>query len=424
MYTILTNVVSRITRRKKFSVNLQGEIVDNYTGPKLIRVLDLYDLIFLGIGSTLGVGIYVIAGSVTKDVAGPAVCLSFLIAALASCISALCYAEFGARVPKAGSAYIYSYVTVGELVAFIIGWNLILEYLIGASSVARALSSNVDAISNHSMSEFFIQISPINVAYMSPYADWFSLGIGVSMTVVLALGVKSSSMLTNIFTVLNLTVILFVMTAGIANVNFENWNLHSNNVTGTIPGKGGFMPYGLTGVMAGAAKCFFGFVGFDSIAAAGEEAKDPKKSVPLSIMLTLIAVLFAYVGISTVLTLMVPYYLQDKVTPLVFAFQYVGQSWAAMIVTIGSICGLTASLLGSMIPMPRIVYAMANDGLIFRFLATIHPRFKTPFTATLLTGLIAAVFAMLTELDALVDMMSIGTLLAYTLVAVSILVVR
>ncbi|KZS20239.1 putative Cationic amino acid transporter [Daphnia magna] len=422
------NVISRrLSRRKTYTENEDGDLLESHsgTGPKLLRILGLFDLTFLGIGSTLGVGIYVLAGSVAKDLAGPAVCLSFLVAAIASGIAALCYAEFGARVPKAGSAYVYSYVTVGEFIAFIIGWNLILEYLIGSASVARALSLNVDAMANHSMSMLFTSATPIHIPHMSPYADWLSLIVTLLMTIILAIGVRSTALFTNTFTILNLSVVMFVITAGAAYAKSENWMLSTNEThSSKSAGIGGFFPYGFSGVMAGAAKCFFGFVGFDSIAAAGEEAKNPKRNIPLSILLTLIVVLAAYVGVSIVLTLMIPYYAQDKDTPLVHAFQQVGHSWAAWIVTVGSAFGLTASLLGAMIPMPRVVYAMAKDGLLLRCLAAVHPKFKTPFTATILTGSVAAIFAMVTELDSLVEMMSIGTLLAYTLVAVSILILR
>ncbi|XP_046651671.1 cationic amino acid transporter 3-like isoform X1 [Daphnia pulicaria] len=428
MFNKVNLISHRLSRRKTYAENEEGDLLESHsgTGPKLLRILNLFDLTFLGIGSTLGVGIYVLAGSVAKDLAGPAVCLSFLIAAVASGIAALCYAEFGARVPKAGSAYVYSYVTVGEFIAFVIGWNLILEYLIGSASVARALSLNVDAMSNHSMSRLFTLTTPIHVPFMSAYADWLSMSVTLLMTIVLAVGVKSTSLFTNTFTILNLSVVVFVITAGATYAKPENWVLSVNETLqkDNNVGMGGFFPYGVSGVMAGAAKCFFGFVGFDSIAAAGEEAKNPKRNIPLSIVLTLVVVLIAYVGVSVVLTLMIPYYAQDKDTPLIHAFQQVGHSWAAWIVTVGSAFGLAASLLGAMIPMPRVVYAMAKDGLLLRCLAAVHPRFKTPFTATILTGSIAAIFAMVTDLDSLVEMMSIGTLLAYTLVAVSILILR
>ncbi|XP_046453485.1 cationic amino acid transporter 3-like isoform X2 [Daphnia pulex] len=362
MFNKVNLISHRLSRRKTYAENEEGDLLESHsgTGPKLLRILNLFDLTFLGIGSTLGVGIYVLAGSVAKDLAGPAVCLSFLIAAVASGIAALCYAEFGARVPKAGSAYVYSYVTVGEFIAFVIGWNLILEYLIGSASVARALSLNVDAMSNHSMSRLFTLTTPIHVPFMSAYADWLSMSVTLLMTIVLAVGVKSTSLFTNTFTILNLSVVVFVITAGATYAKPENWVLTVNETLqkDNNVGMGGFFPYG------------------------------------------------------------------DKDTPLIHAFQQVGHSWAAWIVTVGSAFGLAASLLGAMIPMPRVVYAMAKDGLLLRCLAAVHPRFKTPFTATVLTGSIAAIFAMVTDLDSLVEMMSIGTLLAYTLVAVSILILR
>ncbi|KAI9565618.1 hypothetical protein GHT06_009410 [Daphnia sinensis] len=416
------NTFSRWARRKTYGL----EEVDPNAGhgpTTLAKVLNTFDLTLLGVGSTLGVGIYVLAGSVALDTAGPAVCISFMVAAIASAFAAMSYAEFGARVPKAGSAYIYSYVTVGEFIAFVIGWNLILEYLIGTASVARAFSANLDALTNYTMSQAFEETFPLKSPGLSPYVDFFCMAVTLALAVLLGLGVRSSAIFTNIFTFVNITVVIFVIIGGSINADPNNWRIPAEQVPEGF-GKGGFFPYGFSGVMAGAAKCFFAFVGFDSIASTGEEAKNAKKSIPFSINLTLLIVFFAYFGVSTVITLMWPYYLQDPNTPLVYAFEQIGWDIAAMTISIGSLFGLAASLLGAMIPLPRVIYAIAKDGLMFRFLAKINPRFQTPLIATAVSGVLAAVLGSLFDLDSLVDMMSIGTLLAYTLVAISVLILR
>ncbi|KAJ8943486.1 hypothetical protein NQ318_006339 [Aromia moschata] len=394
---------------------------------RLSRILNTFDLTALGVGSTLGVGVYVLAGHVAKDTAGPAVILSFLIAAIASVFAGLCYAEFGARAPKAGSAYIYSYVCVGEFVAFVIGWNLILEYVIGSASVARGLSSYIDTLVNDTMQNTFIEIAPIGIPYLSKYFDFFAFGISIILAVALAFGLKESSLANNIFTIINILVVLFVIIAGSLKANPENWRIqpdhNSTNSTYNI-GNGGFFPFGIEGVIKGAATCFYGFVGFDCIATTGEEVKNPKKAIPIAIILSLFIIFLAYFGTSTVVTLMVPYYLQDPNAPIPYAFEHVGWYTAKWIVSIGGIFGLCASLFGAMFPLPRIIYAMANDSLVFRFLGRVSSRFETPVIGTLLAGLLTGLMAAMFELKQLVNMMSIGTLLAYTIVAVSILLLR
>nr|CAH7724907.1 unnamed protein product [Callosobruchus chinensis] len=305
----------RVLTRKK--VLDEGSVEET----RLSRVLSTYDLTALGVGSTLGVGVYVLAGHVAKDTAGPSVVLSFLIAAVASLFAGLCYAEFGARVPKAGSAYVYSYVCVGEFVAFVIGWNLILEYVIGSASVARGLSLYLDTLINNTMQNAFIEVAPIDIPYLSKYFDFFACSISIILAVALAMGIKESSFVNNIITILNILVILFVIIAGSTEVSFTqkllfpadiaNWEVDPNKViNGTHVGKGGFFPFGVEGMIKGAATCFYGFVGFDCIATTGEEVRNPKRAIPISIMLSLFIIFLSYFGISTVVTLMLPYYEQ------------------------------------------------------------------------------------------------------------------
>jgi amino acid transporter len=285
---------------------------------ELGRVLNTVDLTALGVGSTLGVGVYVLAGHVAKDTAGPAVVISFLIATIASVFAGLCYAEFGARTPRAGSAYIYSYVCVGEFVAFVIGWNLILEYVIGSASVARGLSLYLDTLINDTLKDTFRDIAPLgDVDFLSKYFDFFAFGVSLILAVALAFGLKESSWVNNIFTLLNLAVVAFVIVAGGMNAKGENWRLPAN--ASNPDDHGGFMPFGVEGMIKGAATCFYGFVGFDCIATTGEEVKNPKKAIPVAIVLSLFIIFLAYFGTSTVVTLMLPYYDQVCTVPFLLS---------------------------------------------------------------------------------------------------------
>ncbi|XP_063634309.1 cationic amino acid transporter 2 [Cydia splendana] len=378
---------------------------------KLSRCLTTMDLVSLGVGSCVGTGMFLVSGLVARKFAGPGVVFSFIIAALASIFSGACYAEFGVRVPNTtGSAYTYSYVTVGEFIAFVIGWNMVLEYLIGTSACARALSACFDSLCDGAITKHLAGI--FGTVFGKP-PDFIAFGISLLMTVVLVAGVKKSLFFNNLLNAVNLCVWVFMMTAGLFYADTSNWTEHD-----------GFLPYGWSGVFSGAATCFYAFIGFDIIATTGEEANNPKRSIPLAIVLSLGIILVAYVSSSMMLTLIVPYDEVDTDSALVQMFAHVRAPTCKYIVAVGALAGLTVSMFGSMFPMPRVVYAMAHDGLIFKKLANISEATGTPALATVCGGAAAALVALLTQLEVLVEMMSIGTLLAYTLVSTCVLVLR
>lgn len=404
----LLSLIGKLLRTKDLGSAADS---DPRSRTELKKCLTTLDLTSLGVGSCVGTGMYLVAGMVARNVAGPGVVMSFIIAAVASLFSGVCYAEFGVRVPHTtGSAYMYSYVTVGEFIAFVIGWNMILEYLIGTAAGACAISACIDSMVDGAIGK---TIRDSLGSFIGHTPDILAALITVLMTILMVAGVKKSLLFNNVLNALNLAVWVFIMAAGLFYVDGRNWSQH-----------GGFVPYGWSGVLAGAATCFYAFIGFDIIATTGEEAKNPKRSIPLAIILSLVIVLTAYISSSMMITLVLPYDQINAESALVQMFDKRGATKSKYIVAVGALAGLIVSMFGSMFPMPRVVYAMAKDGLIFRSLSQVWPVTGTPAVATCFLGAATSVVSLMVGLDVLVEMMSIGTLMAYTLVSTCVLILR
>uniref|UniRef100_A0A8D2KYF9 Solute carrier family 7 member 4 n=1 Tax=Varanus komodoensis TaxID=61221 RepID=A0A8D2KYF9_VARKO len=388
---------------------------DNMMETPLHRCLTTVDLALLGIGGMVGSGLYVLTGTVAKETAGPAIVLSFIVAGVASLLAALCYAEFGAHVPKTGSAYMFTYVSMGEIWAFLIGWNVILEYMIGGAAVARAWSGYLDAIFDHRIKNFTeTHVGAWHVPFLARYPDFLASGILLVATAFISFGARISSWVNHVFSAISMGVILFILVVGATLARPQNWGAE----------EGGFAPYGISGVMAGSATCFYAFVGFDVIATCSEEARNPQRAIPRAIAVALSLAMGAYILVSVVLTLMVPWHSLDPDSALADAFYRRGYAWAGFIVAAGSICAMNTVLLSNLFSLPRIVYAMAEDGLFFQVFSRVHPRTQVPMVAIAVFGILMSALALIFDLEALVQFLSIGTLLAYTFVAASVIILR
>uniref|UniRef100_A0A8C3YKN0 Cationic amino acid transporter C-terminal domain-containing protein n=1 Tax=Catagonus wagneri TaxID=51154 RepID=A0A8C3YKN0_9CETA len=398
--------------------------------------LNTFDLVIWGVGTTLGVGVYFLVGAMARDIAGPSIVICFLVAALSSVLSGLCYAELAARVPHSGSAYLYSYVTVGQLCAFITGWNVILSFVFGTAGVAKAWSATFDNLIGNHISRVLQENFSLNMPQLlAKYPDFLALGLVLLLMGVLVLGVDVSALVNQVFTGINLLVLSFIIISGFIKGDLHNWQLteedyklaasRTNHTYRLGPlGSGGFVPFGFEGILQGAAFCFYAFVGFDVIATKGKEALNPHRSIPLGIVIALSICFLAYFGVSAALTLMVPYYQIQPENPLPQAFFQVGWAPAGYVVTVGILWALSFRLLTNMLTTAHMMREMADDGLLFRGLARIHGRRDTPILAVLATGTLLGILTLLFTFSDLVDLMSTGTLLSYTLGTFSVLVLR
>jgi APA family basic amino acid/polyamine antiporter len=437
----------------------------------LKRTLGPFQLTALGVGAVIGAGIFVLAG-LGAHYAGPGLMLSFVLSGLGCAFAGLCYAEFAAMIPLAGSAYTYAYATLGELFAWIIGWDLTLEYAMGASTVSSGWSNHFIELLN-----IFHLKMPLWLAYdhwtalgtaekivareMAKTADpslmpgtqafldrvtailsmhspellqrahdlvnapkIFGVEIGFNLpafiialviTAILTIGIKESARFNTAIVVVKVSVVLFVIVLGMKYVNFANWghDWHS------------FAPYGFGGIGAGAAYIFFAYIGFDAVSTTAQEAKNPQRDLPIGIIVSLLVCTVLYILVAGVLTGMVNWQEVNIEAPIAHAFMDRGLSTASHVITLGALAGLTSVMLVMLLGQTRVLYSMANDGLLpKKFFAAVHPKFRTPWKNTILVGLLAAIVGSVTPIDDIGKMVNIGTLLAFVIVCIAVMVLR
>lgn len=396
-------------------------------GQRLKRVLTAPALTAIGLGATIGTGIFVLTGTVAATQSGPAVTLSLLIAAFGSGLAALCYAEFATFLPVPGSAYSYTYATLGEALAWFIGWNLLLEYGISASAVAVSWSGyvvNLLADAHITLPGALVN-APLaqdalgNVVATGAIINLPAMLVILAMTVLLYIGVQESAGANTIMVVIKVGVIVVFMVVGLKYVDMANWHPYVPANTGQ------FGHFGWTGVLQGAAIIFFSYVGFDTASTTALEARNPQRDLPLGILGALAISAILYVGMSAVITGMVSYTRLNVAAPVAVALDAHPQvAWLGWLVKVGAIAGMSSVILTSLLGQPRILLAMADDGLLPPSISACHPRFRTPHVATLWTGITAALIAGLFPLDMLADLISIGILLAFAVVCIGVLVLR
>jgi APA family basic amino acid/polyamine antiporter len=422
--------------RRKHAVDLQSEAKSDHS---LKRALGPVNLTALGIGAIIGAGIFVLTGQAAAKYAGPAIVISFVLAGLACAFAGLCYAEFSAMIPVSGSAYTYGYATLGEFVAWIIGWDLILEYLFAASTVAVGWSGYVVSF----LKELGIVIPAQFTS--APYdhhasADagwnlwrlfgegWVSTGATLNVpamvivgfvTFLLVLGIKESATFNNVIVAIKMTVILTFIAVGFAFINRHNWHPF-------VPAAVGPGVFGWGGVLRGAGVIFFAYIGFDAVSTAAQEAKNPQRDMPIGMLASLGICTVLYIVVALVLTGVVNYQSLNVPAPIAVAVDALGPklAWLRTLVKIGAIAGLSSVILVMLLGQPRIFYSMSKDGLLPEIFSSVHPKFKTPWIAQIFTGGVAMLVAGLFPIGLLGELVSIGTLLAFLIVCAGILVLR
>ena len=377
----------------------------------LKQTLTAKDLTVLGIGAIIGAGIFVLTGIAAAKYAGPAIVVSFVLAGIACALAALCYSELAAMLPVSGSAYSYAYATMGELMAWIIGWDLVLEYALASSTVAIGwagyLTSLLDSLGIH-IPKY------LSTAYLSdPVAGFVNLPamiIILLLTGLLVIGIRQSAVFNFIMVTIKLAVIVLFIIAGSGHVQAENWS--------------NFAPFGFGGILTGAGVIFFAYIGFDAVSTAAQEAINPEKDVPIGIIASLLACTVLYISVAAVLTGVISYTELNVSAPIALAVDHIGMAWLSPIIKLGAIAGLTSVMLVMLMGQSRIFFSMAQDQLLPPLFAEVHPKFQTPYLSTVLVGIAVAVLAGFMPIEKLGELVSIGTLFAFVLVCGGVWILR
>jgi APA family basic amino acid/polyamine antiporter len=384
-------------------------------GKALRRTLTAMDLTLLGIGAIIGTGIFVLTGTAAANQAGPGIVLSYVMAGLACGFAALCYAEFAAMIPISGSAYTYAYATLGEIFAWMIGWDLILEYAVGSMTVAVGWSGYFQRILAGFGMHLPVWMSASPDAAVGSLINLPAILIVLAIMVLLVIGVRESARFNAAMVMVKLAAVLFFIVVGATYVKPENWSP--------------FMPYGFSGVMTGAAVVFFAYIGFDAVSTTAEEAKNPSRDLPIGIIASLIVCTVLYLAVAGILTGILPVvqYKSDPQflnAPVGYALAVINKDWAAGLVSAGAVAGITSVLLVMLMSQPRIFFAMSRDNLLPAGVSKVHPKFRTPYITTMITCLIVSVVAGFVPINILGEMTSIGTLFAFVVVSIAVIILR
>ncbi|HEY3778436.1 MAG TPA: amino acid permease [Rhizomicrobium sp.] len=405
-------------RIKPLSIIL-AEGADREHGLK--RSLGPWALTAMGIGAIIGTGIFVLTGVASATRAGPSLTISFVVAGIVSALAALCYAEVSSKVPISGSAYTYTYATLGEFAAWIIGWSLVLEYALGAATVSVGWSGYFTFIL-HTLFGW-------NIPQAWQHSHWDATpgianlpaaAIVFLITALLVRGTKESGRVNAVIVAIKVAIVLFFIAIGVQHIDPANYHLPPGPKTAA----GGYFPFGIAGTLGGAAFIFFAYIGFDAVSTAAEEAKNPAKDLPFGIIMSLVICTVLYIIVAAILDGMVPFYTLNVSFPVAFAVNSVGLAWAGLIVSFGAIAGLTTVLLVMMYAQTRVFYAMSRDGLIPPSFTRLHPRWRTPMFSQIFFGVLIAAAGALFPISILGSLTNMGTLAAFVLVAVAVPALR
>jgi len=420
----------------------------------LKRALGAGNLVSLGIGAIIGTGIFVLTGAAAAQYAGPAIVFSFILAAVGCVFAGLCYAEFASMIPVAGSAYTYGYATLGEIIAWIIGWDLILEYAFGAATVASGWSGYVLSL----LQDFGIHIPPQiagtpGAQFVMYNGRWEAMGriaktlaannvdpstlphatgvfnlvafLGIAlMTTILVIGIKESANLNSFIVVLKVAVLLIFIGLGAHYILGHTSQASANWTPFVPPNEGGFGKYGWSGVIRAAGVIFFAYIGFDAVSTAAQEAKNPKKDMPIGILGSLVVCTILYILVAGVLTGLVKYSTLNVPDPIAVGIDQTGIRWGSLLVKLGAICGLTSTMVVMLLGQSRVFFSMSRDGLLPKWASAIHTKFRTPYVSSIFVGVFVAIFASVIPIAILGELVSIGTLLAFVIVCAGVWVIR